>query len=76
MRTITAEDLQKPCSTWLARLGREGLVVVYRGVPVARLVPIRTRAPRRRHPLIGALRGQLHIRGDIVGPTWGLGATD
>ncbi len=68
MRTIAAAKFKAECLTLLDEVSAEGLVITKRGRPVARLVPIE-RAPVS---LIGALKGRLEVRGDIMttGVVW------
>ena len=49
---------------WRHEINAEAVVVTKRGKPVAQVVPI---INRPKH-LWGAMRGQIEIRGDIVGP--------
>ena len=46
----------------LDRIGPDGIVITKRGKPVARLIPI----PTDSASLIGALRGKIKIKGDIL----------
>jgi prevent-host-death family protein len=48
------------------RATRRPIVITKRGTPVARLVPIDEKAPRRE--VFGCMKGTLTIHGDIVRP--------
>ena len=68
MKRIDAAKFREQCLALLDRIGPEGLVIAKYGKPVARLVPIESDSTE----LIGALRGKLVIRGDILstGANW------
>jgi prevent-host-death family protein len=63
---MSAADFKAKCLDVLDQVAerRESVVVTKRGKPVARVVPIINR-PKS---LWGAMKGELEIRGDIVGP--------
>jgi prevent-host-death family protein len=65
-KTMSAADFKAKCLDVLDQVAerRESVVVTKRGKPVARVVPIINR-PKS---LWGAMKGELEIRGDIVGP--------
>ena len=62
MRTIGATKFKEQFLALLDNLGPEGLVVTKHGKPVARVLPYN----HRFKPLIGLLRDDIEIRGDIV----------
>lgn len=74
MATILSKDLAESSLDLLAHAGDEGVVVYKDGQPVARLTPI---VPSHDKPktgvfLVGALKGQISITGDIysTGVEW------
>jgi prevent-host-death family protein len=68
MKQIAAAKFKEQCLALLDRVGPEGIVITKHGRPVAKLVPIESGS----EGLIGALRGKLTIRGDILstGERW------
>lgn len=62
MKTIGAAKFKEQCLALLDRLDSEGLVVTKHGKPVARVIPY----GRRDADLIGILRGQIQVEGDIL----------
>jgi prevent-host-death family protein len=62
MKEIPAAKFKEQCLALLDRVGPEGLVITKRGRPVARLLPIQDNSAS----LIGALREQIAIHGDIL----------
>lgn len=68
MKTISAAKFKEQCLSLLDAPGPEGIVITKRGKPVARLVPYETTS----EALLGALKGKLHISGDIqsTGVEW------
>lgn len=71
MKTIAAAKFKEQCLSLLDHLAPEGLVVTKHGKAVARVLPM-TRASA---DLIGALREQIKVRGDITttGSRWDAG---
>jgi prevent-host-death family protein len=64
MKTISAAEFKARCLALLDTVDEEGLVITKRGKPVATLFP----AERANDgDLIRALKGKLHILGDIEG---------
>ena len=61
MKTIGAAKLKEQCLGFLDRLDADGLIVTKHGKPVARVLPYE----RRFAPLIGSLRDNVRIRGDL-----------
>jgi antitoxin (DNA-binding transcriptional repressor) of toxin-antitoxin stability system len=68
MKTLAATKFKEQCLSILDHLGPEGIVITKHGKPVARLLP----AERESAALIGALRGRIHVNGDIqsTGVAW------
>ena len=71
MKTIEASDFKARCLSLMDEVDKTGepIVITKNGRPISKLVAIHARPAR----LFGALRGSIHIRGDIVGPadaTW------
>ncbi|MBI2901776.1 MAG: type II toxin-antitoxin system Phd/YefM family antitoxin [Planctomycetes bacterium] len=70
MTTIGVSEFKARCIALLKSVQRtrRPLLVTLRGEPIARIGP----APGgKAAPRLGALRGQLEIRGDIVGADFG-----
>ena len=63
---IGATEFKARCLELMDRVAATGnpVVITKRGRPIARLVPVQQR-PRS---IVGALKGQARIRGDIVSP--------
>lgn len=66
--TIGAAQFKTRCLAILDNLAPEGIVVTKHGRPVARVIP----CPQPPAALIGSLRGQLTVRGDVhsTGLAW------
>lgn len=64
--TVGATEFKARCLELMDRVATTGnpVVITKRGKPVARLVPAR----RRPRSVVGALKGHVRIRGDIVSP--------
>ena len=62
MKTMAAAKFKEHCLKVLDNIGPEGLVITKHGKPVARLLPVDD-APAA---LIGALRGRLRTRGNLL----------
>lgn len=62
MEAIKASKFKEQCLALLDNLDRDGILITKRGKPVARLVP----ADADCAGLIGSLRGQLKIHGNIL----------
>ena len=67
MKSLNATDFKAGCLALLDEVARSGesLTITKRGKPVAQLVPIRP--SHVRYPQ-DALRGTVHVHGDIVSP--------
>jgi prevent-host-death family protein len=65
-KTMSAADFKAKCLDVLDQVAerRQPVVVTKRGKPVAQVVPI-IRRPRR---LWGVMKGEIEVRGDILGP--------
>jgi prevent-host-death family protein len=65
-RTISAAEFKATCLDLLDRVAETGLnvVITKRGRPVARVVPM-VNKPRL---LVGAMKDEIEIRGDIISP--------
>jgi prevent-host-death family protein len=59
---IGAAQFKERCLQLLDELAPEGLVITKRGKPIARVVPFERSGPA----LIGALKGKIRVRGDIL----------
>jgi len=68
MRKFAAAKFKEQCLSMLDHLEPEGLVITKHGKPVARLLPME----RESADLIGSLRSQVHVKGDIfsTGVKW------
>ena len=68
MKQVAAAKFKEQCLSLLDEVDAEGIVITKRGQPVARLIAIGGDSAR----LIGALRGKVKIRGDILstGAAW------
>jgi len=62
MKTIGASRFKEQCLALLDRLGPDGLVITKHGRPVARVLPYEQDPAS----LIGSLRNELKIKGDIM----------
>jgi antitoxin (DNA-binding transcriptional repressor) of toxin-antitoxin stability system len=62
MKKIAAAKFKEQCLSILDHLGPDGVVVTKHGKPVAKVIPI----GRASADLIGALRGRVVVRGDIL----------
>ena len=72
METIGAAKFKEQCLALLDNLDPQGLVITKHGRPVARLIPY----PQPPAALIGSLRDQLQVRGEILstGLAWDVDA--
>jgi antitoxin (DNA-binding transcriptional repressor) of toxin-antitoxin stability system len=61
-RTISATEFKAKCLSIFDHLGADGIIVEKRGKPVAKVMPIRE---VDNSGLIGAMKGQIKIHGDI-----------
>ena len=61
MKTVDAAEFKERCLALLDCLGPDGLVVTKQGNPIARVTPIGQGGA----DLIGSLRGQIRVTGDI-----------
>lgn len=68
MKKIAAAKFKEQCLAILDRLGPDGVVVTKHGRPVARVLPMRESSA----DLIGALKGRVTIKGDLLstGVAW------
>ena len=60
--TVPVSEFKSQCLAMLKELDREGLIVTQRGEPVALVIPY----PAAPASLIGCMRGELEIRGDLL----------
>ena len=68
METVNASKFKEQCLSLLDNLGPQGLIVTKRGKPIARVIPIDCDCAG----LIGSMRGEIQINGDIhsTGVKW------
>lgn len=62
MKTIAAAKFKEQCLALLDTVDDDGLIITKRGVPVAKLIPLRAGG----ESLIGALAGTLKFKGDLL----------
>ena len=62
MESVNASKFKDQCLSLLDRLGPQGLIVTKRGKPIARVIPIESDCAG----LIGSMRGEIRINGDIL----------
>lgn len=62
-KTITATEFKAKCLKILDELDPAGVVILKRGKPVARVVPVSDRNPMQ---LVGSMKGKVKIKGDIL----------
>ncbi len=62
MKKVGAAKFKEQCLSLLDHLEPEGIVITKHGKPVAKVIPIETESAS----LIGALKGKLRIRGNIL----------
>jgi prevent-host-death family protein len=62
MKKVGASEFKEQCLAILDHLEPEGLIITKHGKPVAKLIPI----DRSGAQLIGALRGKVKIKGDLL----------
>ncbi len=61
-KTIGAAQFKEQCLAILDEVGPEGVVVTKHGKPVAKLIPIEMDSA----DLIGSLKGEIKVKGDIL----------
>jgi antitoxin (DNA-binding transcriptional repressor) of toxin-antitoxin stability system len=68
-RTFTATEFKAKCLRILDDLEPQGIIILKRGRPVAKVMPIST---RQNEKLIGSMKGKIVITGDIfsTGVNW------
>ena len=62
MKRIAAAKFKEQCLAILDRVDPEGIVITKHGKPIATLHPIKAESAS----LIGALKGKIKIKGDIL----------
>jgi len=62
MKKMGAAKFKEQCLSVLDHLDADGVVITKHGKPVAKVIPIETESAS----LIGALKGKLRIKGDIL----------
>jgi prevent-host-death family protein len=62
MKQIPAAKFKEQCLALLDTVDQEGIVITKRGKPVAKLIPYGADSAS----LVGALKGKVEIRGDIL----------
>jgi antitoxin (DNA-binding transcriptional repressor) of toxin-antitoxin stability system len=63
MQTINASEFKAKCLKLLEELPHEGLVILKRGKPIARVQPILAEDNSK---LVGIMKGKIRIKGDIL----------
>jgi antitoxin (DNA-binding transcriptional repressor) of toxin-antitoxin stability system len=68
VKSLNVSEFREQCLSLLDELPAEGVLIMKRGRPVARILPVRDNDG----DLIGSLAGQLDIKGDIfsTGEKW------
>ena len=68
-KTLTATEFKAKCLRILEELEPQGIIILKRGRPVARVLPL---SSRRNQKLIGLMKGKIVIKGDIfsTGVKW------
>jgi prevent-host-death family protein len=68
MKQMPAAKFKAQCLALIDQVDKDGIVITKRGKPVAKLVPLSADSAS----LIGALKGKIKIRGDILstGTRW------
>jgi prevent-host-death family protein len=68
MKQIGAAKFKEQCLAILDEVDEDGIVITKRGRPVAKLIPIEAESA----DLIGSLRDQLKVKGDVfsTGVPW------
>ncbi len=61
-KTFTATEFKAKCLRILDDLGPQGIVILKRGRPVAKLTSL---SKRRNADLIGLMKGKIVVKGDI-----------
>ena len=62
VKTIKISDFKQRCLSLLERLDPEGLLITKHGKPMARVLPFEQDCAG----LIGALKGKVKVKGDIL----------
>jgi prevent-host-death family protein len=62
-KVINASELKAKCLKILDELEPSGILIVKRGKPVARLIPV---SDRNASQLVGSLKGKIKIKGNIL----------
>lgn len=62
MKKINASKFKEQSLSILDNLDAEGIIITKHGKPVAKLLPIREQSSN----LIGALKGKIKVKGDIM----------
>jgi len=68
-KTLTATEFKAKCLRILDDLEPQGIIILKRGRPVAKVMPL---SSRRNQELIGLMKGKIVIKGDIfsTGVKW------
>jgi len=68
-KTLTATEFKAKCLRILDELEPQGIIILKRGRPVAKVTPL---FRRRNQELIGLMKGKIAIKGDIfsTGVKW------
>jgi prevent-host-death family protein len=68
MKHVPAAKFKETCLALLDQVDPEGIIITKHGKPVAKLIPFATDSSN----LIGALKGKVRIKGDVMstGVSW------
>ena len=66
---MNASDFKAKCLKILDELEPSGILILKRGKPIARVIPVANRSPLQ---LVGSLKGKIKIKGDLLqtGEKW------
>jgi prevent-host-death family protein len=68
-KTLTATEFKAKCLRILDDLEPQGIIILKRGRPVAKLTPV---SDRKNQELIGLMKGKIVVKGDVfsTGVKW------
>jgi antitoxin (DNA-binding transcriptional repressor) of toxin-antitoxin stability system len=62
-KSLSATEFKAKCLRILDDLGPQGIIILKRGRPVAKLMPLSNRTNKE---LIGLMKGKIVVKGDIL----------
>lgn len=63
IKTINASDFKARCLRILDELEPSGVLILKKGKPVARVIPVTDKKPM---DLVGAMKGKIKIKGNLL----------